>query len=75
MTNLIFLIKSLSDKNNTVACGAMKTLAELSEQSNEVYAYMDTFAQKMLNTEDRNNVDKFYNTYTLDEIQSLFPVC
>lgn len=47
MTNLMFLIKSLSDKNNTVACGAMKTLAELSEKSDEVYAYMDTFAEML----------------------------
>ena len=45
MTNLLFLIKSLSDKNNTAACGAMKRLVELSEQSGEVYAYMDTFIE------------------------------
>lgn len=47
MDNLLFLIKSLSDKNNTVACGAMKTLAELSEQSDEVYAYMDAFTDML----------------------------
>ena len=47
MTNLSFLIKSLSDKNNTAACGAMKTLVELSEQSGEVYAYMDTFIEML----------------------------
>lgn len=43
MTNPTFLINSLFDKNNTVACGAMKTLAALSEQSDEVYEYMNTF--------------------------------
>lgn len=43
MTNLSFLVNSLFDKNNNIACGAMKTLADLSEQSDEVYSYMDTF--------------------------------
>ena len=47
MTNLSFLIKSLFDKNNTAACGAMETLVELSEQSGEVYAYMDTFIEML----------------------------
>ncbi|MDY3928397.1 MAG: SufBD protein [Clostridia bacterium] len=47
MTKLQELINSLFDKNNTVACGAMKTLAELSEKSDEVYAYMDTFAEML----------------------------
>lgn len=47
MTDIPFLIKSLSDKNNTVACGAMKTLAKLSEQSDDVYAYMDTFIEML----------------------------
>lgn len=47
MNNLTFLINSLYDKNNTIACGAMKTLAELSEQSNVVYAYMDTFFEML----------------------------
>ena len=39
MTNLALLINSLFDKNNNTACGAMKTLAEFSEQSDEVYSY------------------------------------
>ena len=43
MADITFWIKSLSDKNNTVACGAMKTLAAISEQSDEVYEYIDTF--------------------------------
>ena len=47
MDNILFLIKSLSDKNNTVVCGATKTLTELSEQSDEVYAYMDIFAEML----------------------------
>lgn len=47
MTRLTFLMNSLFDKNNTVACGAMKTLAELSEQSDEVYAYMDIFVEML----------------------------
>lgn len=49
MTRLTFLMNSLFDKNNTVACGAMKTLAELSEQSDEVYAYMGTFIEMLEN--------------------------
>lgn len=47
MNNLAFLINSLFDKNNTVACGAMKTLDEFSEQSDEVYRYMDTFTEML----------------------------
>ena len=47
MTSLAFLINALFDKNNNIACGAMKTLAELSEQSDEVYAYMDTFIEML----------------------------
>lgn len=47
MTSLYLLIKSLFDKNNTVACGAMKTLADLSEHSDEVYEYMDIFAEML----------------------------
>lgn len=43
MDSVPILIKALSDKNNRVSCGAMKTLAVLSEQSDEVYEYMDTF--------------------------------
>ena len=47
MDNLTFLINSLFDKNNNTACGAMKTLAELSEQSDEVYAYMEMFIEML----------------------------
>lgn len=49
MTNLAFFINSLFDKNNNIACGAMKTLAELSEQSDEVYAYIDRFIEMLEN--------------------------
>lgn len=49
MNNLTFLINSIFDKNNNTACGAMKTLAELSEQSDEVYAYMGTFIEMLEN--------------------------
>ena len=38
----------------------------------EFYNFEKSLAEKMLNTEDRNNVDQFYNTYTLDEIQVIF---
>lgn len=57
----------------------LKTVMELAgeevtdAQLEEFYNFEKSLAEKMLNTEDRNNVDKFYNTYTLDEIQALFP--
>ncbi len=57
----------------------LKTVMELAgeevtdAQLEEFYNFEKSLAEKMLNTEDRNNVDKFYNTYTLEEIQSLFP--
>lgn len=57
----------------------LKTVMELAgedvndSQLEEFYNFEKSLAEKMLNTEDRNNVDKFYNTYTLDEIQALFP--
>ncbi|MGN1115693.1 MAG: M13-type metalloendopeptidase, partial [Candidatus Ornithomonoglobus sp.] len=57
----------------------LKTVMELADevitdaQIEGFYNFEKRLAEKMLNTEDRNNVDKFYNTYTLDEIQALFP--
>ena len=57
----------------------LKTVMELAgenvtdAQLEKFYNFEKSLAEKMLNTEDRNNVDKFYNTYTLDEIQALFP--
>ena len=57
----------------------LKTVMELAgeevtdAQLEEFYNFEKSLAEKMLNTDDRNNVDKFYNTYTLDEIQALFP--
>ena len=47
MDNPAFLVKSLFDKNNNTACGAMETIAELSEQSDEVYAYIETFIEML----------------------------
>lgn len=57
----------------------LKTVMELSgedvtdAQLEEFYNFEKSLAEKMLNTEDMGDVDKFYNTYTLDEIQALFP--
>ena len=39
----------------------------------DFYNLEKTLSQKQLNPEDGNNVDKIYNIYTFDEIQSLFP--
>lgn len=56
----------------------LKTVMELAgedvtdAQIEEFYNFEKSLAEKMLNTEDMGNVDKFYNTYTLDEIQTLF---
>ena len=57
----------------------LKTVMELAgekvtdAQLEEFYNFEKSLAEKMMNPEDSNNVDKFYNTYTLDEIQALFP--
>lgn len=57
----------------------LKTVMELAgedvtdAQLEEFYNFEKRLAEKMLNTEDMGDVDKFYNTYTLDEIQALFP--
>ncbi len=37
------------------------------------YNMEKTLAEKELNPEENNNIDKIYNVYTFDEIQSLFP--
>ncbi|MGM9938010.1 MAG: M13-type metalloendopeptidase, partial [Candidatus Ornithomonoglobus sp.] len=42
-------------------------------QLEDYYNFEKSLAEKMMNPEDRGNVDKFYNIYTLDEIQTLFP--
>lgn len=42
-------------------------------QLEDYYNFEKSLAEKMMNTEDKGNVDKFYNTYTLGEIQALFP--
>ena len=57
----------------------LKTVAELSgeeitdSQLEAFYDFEKSLAEKMMNTEDMGNVDKFYNIYTLEEIHSLFP--
>ncbi len=57
----------------------LKTVMELAgenvidAQLEEFYHFEKSLAENMLNIEDMNNVDKIYNTYTLDEIQTLFP--
>ena len=42
-------------------------------QIEDFYNFEKRLAEKMPNPEDKNNVDKFYNIYTFDEIQALFP--
>lgn len=57
----------------------LKTVMELAgedvtdAQLEKFINFEKSLAEKMLNTEDMNNVDIFYNIYTLEEIQSLFP--
>ncbi|MDD6483464.1 MAG: S-layer homology domain-containing protein [Clostridiales bacterium] len=57
----------------------LKTVMELSGEEitdlglEKFHDFEKSLAEKMLNTEDMGNVDKFYNIYTLDEIQTLFP--
>lgn len=43
------------------------------EQIEKFYDFEKALAEKMPNPEDSNNVDKFYNIYTFDEVQALFP--
>ena len=43
------------------------------KQVEDIYNFEKMLANKKLNPEDGNNVDKAYNIYTFDEIQSLFP--
>ena len=58
----------------------LKTVMELAGedvtdvQLEEFYDFEKSLAENMLNTEDMNNVDEFYNIYTIDEIQELFPL-
>ncbi len=43
------------------------------KQIEQYYDFEKTLAEKKLNPEEGNNIDKIYNVYTFDEIQSLFP--
>ena len=58
----------------------LKTVMELAGENvtdvqlEEFYGFEKSLAENMLNTEDMNNVDEFYNIYTIDEIQELFPL-
>ena len=57
----------------------IKTVCEIAgenitdKQIENFYILEKTLAEKELNPEDGNNIDKIYNVYTFDEIQSLFP--
>lgn len=42
-------------------------------QIEDIYEFEKLLAEKKMNPEDSNNIDKFYNIYTFDEVQSLFP--
>lgn len=43
------------------------------KQIEDFYNFEKILAEKQLNPEESNNIDKIYNIYTFDEIQSLFP--
>lgn len=57
----------------------LKTLCEIAgenitdKQLEDFYNLEKALAEKKLNPEESNNIDKIYNIYTFDEIQSLFP--
>lgn len=57
----------------------LKTICEIAgenitdKQIEDFYNLEKTLAEKQLNPEDGNNIDKIYNIYTFDEIQSIFP--
>ncbi len=57
----------------------LKTVSEIAgenitdKQLEDFYNFEKTLAEKKLNPEESNNIDKTYNIYTFDEIQSLFP--
>ena len=57
----------------------LKTIAEISGDSitdkelEDLYNLEKALAEKQLNPQEINNVDKIYNIYTFDEIQTLFP--
>lgn len=57
----------------------IKTVCEIAgenitdKQIEDFYSLEKKLAEKELNPEDGNNIDKIYNVYTFDEIQSLFP--
>lgn len=68
-----------TDEQKAIYFKYLKTMMNLSgedvtdEQLEAFLSFEKSIAEKMLKTEDKNNVDKFYNTYTLDEIQEMFP--
>lgn len=57
----------------------LKTVLEIAgenisdKQLEDFYGFEKLLAEKKLNPEEGNNVDKIYNIYTPDEIQALFP--
>ena len=57
----------------------LKTVCEIAgenvtdKQIEDLYNFEKVLAEKKLNPEESNNIDKIYNIYTFDEIQSLFP--
>ena len=57
----------------------LKTISEIAGENitdkelEDFYNLEKALADKQLNPQESNNVDKIYNIYTLDEIQALFP--
>lgn len=47
--------------------------ADAQRQAENLYELEKTLAAAMLNPQEQNDVDKIYNLYTMDELQTLFP--
>lgn len=68
-----------TDAQKASYCKYLKTVCEIAgetvtdKQIEDFYHLEKTLADKKLNPEESNNVDTFYNVYTFDAIQSLFP--
>ena len=57
----------------------LKTVSKIADENisdkeiEDFYNFEKALAEKKLNPQDGNNIDKIYNVYTFDEIQALFP--
>lgn len=68
-----------TDEQKAIYFKYLKTILDLSdedvtdEQLEAFFSFEKSIAEKMLKTEEQIDVDKFYNIYSLDEIQEMFP--